>query len=178
MTEPGEIVRKRFPEYLATEPPITRDEMRAIVRAALLEHEAAKASHKRKRKPKPEDTTAFLEREVVAKEPTPIYALSTVWLDCIGAINVGRIGKALNPLLTVYEPKWIEAGIRAYAAELHRDGKMKYGSPENFAGRATGYILPALPANELTEREAELIGMTESRNHMDTLGLLTDRARG
>lgn len=91
---------------------------------------------------------------------------------------MGRLAKALTPLLALYNPEWIAKGIQYYAAEAHRENSMRYTSPEHFAGRASGYILPAIPSNELTEAEAALIGMTESREHMATLGLLTDRARG
>lgn len=144
-----------------------RNELRDLILECLAVHEERKPRIKRKRKaaPDPDDP-----------KPVPhIYALSTVWLDCIGVVNIGRIGKAFKPLLDVYAVPWIERGIRAYAAELHRDDAMRYASPEAFASKATGY-----PSNELTEKEAAMLGQETvmQRAHAATLGLLTERARG
>ena len=149
-----------------------RNELKELILECLAVHEERKPRIKRKRKaaPDPDDP-----------KPVPhIYALSTVWLDCIGAANIGRIGKAFKPLLEVYTPEWIELGIRAYAADLHRDDAIRYASPESFAGKASGFILRNIPSNELTEKEAKLLGQETvlQREHAATLGLLTERARG
>ena len=150
---------------------MTRDEIREIVMDCLKDYGVAKAIKRRK---PPADLVAS------ASIGPDIYALSRVWLDCIGHVEIGRFGKAVKPLLDVYQVKWIEAGIRTYAAGLHRENGIRYASPENFASRASGHILPAVPSNELTEKEAELLGpeMVTSREHSAALGLLTDRARG
>lgn len=145
-----------------------RDEIREIVMDCLKDYGVAKAIKRKK---------PVVDAAPVAAD---IYALSRVWLDCIGSVDTGRFGKAVKPLLLVYDAKWIEAGIRAYAKGLHQDNGIRYASPENFAGRASGYILPIIPSNELTECEAELLGldMVTARNHSAAMNLLSDRARG
>lgn len=155
----------------APAPPLTRDEIREIVMDCLKDYGVAKAIKRRK------PVADLVASTSIGPD---IYALSRVWLDCIGHVEIGRFGKAVKPLLDIYNAKWIEVGVRAYASELHREGKVRYASPESFAGRATGYILPALPANELTEREAELLGqdVVTVRNHAAAMGLLSERARG
>ena len=153
-----------------------RDDLKALILECLAIHEDRKPRRKRR--------TKAAETPLVAHAPDHlgqhIYALSHVWLECIGAVNIGRVGKALKPLLLVYQPEWIERGIRDYAAERQRSDDMRYASIENFASRASSYILRQLPNNELTEQEAALLGpeMVAAREHANVMGLLTERARG
>ena len=150
---------------------MTRDEIREIVMDCLKDYGVAKAIKRRK---PPADLVASEQNGSEA------VMLSRIWLACIGAVDTGRFIKAMKPLLAVYALDWIAKGIRSYATELHRENRIRYASPENFASRASGYILPELPANELTEREAELLGqdVVTVRNHAAAMGLLSERARG
>jgi len=153
--------------------PLTRNEIKELILECLAVHDDRKK--KRRKRPAP----------IVTPETPPdagahIYALCLIWSECVGVVPVGRIGKAFKPLLDHYDVAWIGQGVRLYAMELHRENKMRYASPEIFASKATGYILPAVPSNALTKREAELLGqeMVTAREHAATLGLLTERARG
>lgn len=151
---------------------MTRDDLKQLILECLAEYDVAKRV--KRRKPKADDLP------VHTVDRKHIYALSHVWLDCIGAVDIGRIGKVFKPLLLVYHPDWIAEGIRHYAKERQRNNDIRYASPENFASRASGYILPVLPNNELTEQEAALLGpeMVAAREHANVMGLLTERARG
>lgn len=153
-----------------------RDDLKALILECLAIHEDRKPKRKSARKPK------AAGEPLIATDPTGphIYALSHVWLECIGAVNIGRMHKALAPLLALYSEEWIAAGIRAYATEMQRTSGVRYASVENFASRATAYILPNIPNNALTEKEAALLGpeMVSAREHATVMGLLTERARG
>ncbi len=155
--------------------PDERLEFRDLILECLAVHETRKVKIRAKQS---KQLRQDLDESIVIASPPVVNAVWAAWVDNIGVTPYGRLAKALKPLFAQYDAKWIAEGIRAFAAESHREGRIKYASPENFASRAAGYILPAMPSNELTEREAALIGMTESRDHAATLGLLTDRARG
>lgn len=139
---------------------MTKDDVKAAVLEALAEHDLAKRKAAK-----------------VAPGLAPLYE---VWKESFGPVAYSRFARALKPVSTMYREDWIAAGIRAYAADAARSGKPQFYSPEKFAGLAVHFILPLLPSNELTEKEARFLGpeMVASRNHADTLGLLTDRARG
>lgn len=140
---------------------MTRDELKAVVLEALVEHDRAK-----KKKP--------------ARQPVEMDALYEVWKVSFGPVSYSRFVKAMKPVLAMYDPQWIATGIDFYAADAARSGKPQFYSPEKFASLAVHFILPVVPSNELTEKEAKLLGpdMVASRAHAETLGLLTDRARG
>lgn len=140
---------------------MTPAEVKAVVLEALAEFDRAK-----RRQP---------------AKPSPVIAnLYETWKQAFGPIAFARFAKAMKPVVAMYEPQWVETGIAAYGADAARSGKPQFYSPEKFASLAVHFILPAIPSNELTEKEAKFLGpeMVASRAHAETLGLLTDRARG
>lgn len=137
-----------------------RDELKAVILEALAEHDR--------------------ERRKVPPPSLEMSALYEVWKQAFGPVTFGRFVKAFKPVLKMYDPQWIANGIDHYAADAARSGKPQFYTPEKFASLAVHFILPSIPSNELTEKEAKFLGpeMVASRAHAETLGLLTDRARG
>lgn len=138
-----------------------RDELKAVILEALAEHDRAK-------------------QRAPAKPAPVISRLYDVWQAAFGPVAFARFARAMKPVTKMYQEAWVAEGIAAYGAEAMRTGKPQFYSPEKFASLAVHFILPVIPSSELTEKEAKFLGpeMVASRAHAETLGLLTDRARG
>lgn len=90
------------------------------------------------------------ERSTTSEHDPPTAAswparLTEAWANAVGVLSVGRIGKALKPLVDKHGEDLVARAIRHYGREKLDAGELKFASPEDFARTAVQWIDYARP---------------------------------